>query len=91
MEIALLTSAITINKEIVGHKKISENERLQQYVNALIFYITQSNFDVLIFCDGTNYDINQLQFLSNLANLYGKQVEFLSFQQNLQKVIEKGK
>gem|GEM_PF-1582104 len=74
-----------------GHKTIPQGIRVQQYVDTLIFYITKSFFTHIVFCDGTNYDMVNINFLQNLAKIYNKKIEFLSFQQDISLVLSKGK
>ena len=76
--ILVMTASIKVNKDMAYHLHIPENERLKQYIDALIFYITESNFSDIIFADWSWYDMNQLKFLDNLAKIYGKKLELLS-------------
>jgi len=87
----LLTSAISVDEKMFGHKTIPQGIRVQQYVDTLIFYITKSFFTHIVFCDGTNYDMVNINFLQNLAKIYNKKIEFLSFQQDISLVLSKGK
>ena len=81
--ILLMTSAINVNKDMPFHHHIEKSFRLQQYIDALIFYITQSNLEYIIFCDWTNFDLDSnLWFIKELAYIYKKNIEFITFQQD---------
>ncbi len=54
--------------------------RWKDYLKTLIFYITLSNFDNIVFCENSFYDIwDDLDLLNTLSKDYGKCFEFLQF------------
>ena len=87
----LLTSAIDVNIEIPWHKRKDINIRVKDYIKALTFYITHSDFTEIVFCDGSNYCLKDFDFIFSLAQIFEKKLELLSFQQDIQKVIKKWK
>ncbi len=87
----LLTSAIDVNIEIPWHKRKDIDTRIKDYIKALTFYITNSDFTEIVFCDGSNYWLEAFDFLFPLAKIFEKKIELISFQQDTEKVIKKWK
>lgn len=68
-----------------------EEERLQQYVASIRFYITASPFSKILFCDNSNYQYPQVDELMKLAQEGGKTFEWLTFQGDAEKILVHGK
>lgn len=68
-----------------------DNERLQQYVSSICFYITNSPFTKIVFCDNSNYPYKQKAELVELAQSQGKIFEWLAFEGNQEKIQVQGK
>ena len=47
------------------------DERLKQYVESIIFYIENSPFKGIVFCDNSNYVCDKITYLEDLANENG--------------------
>ena len=95
MNTLLLTWTIAPNSWIsqIWYKSSSldPQKRLKEYVQTLIFYITESEFDAFVFCENSNYPFpEEKKLLIELANYYEKKIEFLQFEGNHQKTLEKG-
>lgn len=59
--------------------------RLKSYFNTLIYYITNSNFKYIVFCENSCYDFNKYsKILLKLAELYNKEIEILQYEWNHQ-------
>lgn len=92
MNILLLTA--TISPDISLHTTIkyphntNPNTRLKWYIESIIYYITKSDFDHIIFCENSWYDLWSIDFINQIACIYNKHFEFLSMQQN-QEIINK--
>jgi hypothetical protein len=56
MQLLLLTSTITPNVSIKNKssQELDVNSRVKDYLRALVYYITQSDFDAIVFCDNSN-------------------------------------
>lgn len=92
--ILLMTAAISVPSGMnasAWHHDVSPEERLKDYVSAIVFYITKSKFKNIVFVDGSSYDIKNLFFLKKLGCLYWKNIEFLSFQNDEKQTQEKWK
>lgn len=86
----LLTACIKPEGDIPVLKIRSHEVRLQQYSDALRYWLTETAVDKIVFCDNSNYDFDATEFYT-LANEHGKQIEFLRFQGRQDKVKVYGK
>ena len=90
-EILILTWTISPSKT-QGYKSasITTEIREKQYLKSLIFYITQSDFWKIVFCENSNYKFNKstLDNLIYLSKYFGKEIELLHFKWNYEKVDE---
>ncbi len=68
----------------------SPTERLQQYRDNIERLLTNSNFDVIIFCENTEYYYDY-SALKNLADKHHKTLETLIFKGNIKKIENCGK
>lgn len=73
------------------HKHISENDRLKQYLESILFYVTMSNFSDIVFIDWSWFDLKVFDFIKNIAYIYQKNIEFLSFHYDTNTVVNKWK
>lgn len=64
------------------------DERLKQYVESIIFYIENSPFKGIVFCDNSNYVCDKITYLEDLANENGKAFEWLGFKGDDKKVVQ---
>lgn len=91
MSVLLMTA--TINSGYFGNisTKIKDTEeRKKQYENALTNYILHSKFDKIVFADNSNEHLNESYFC-DLADKYGKALEFLEFPGNCDRMRAQGK
>ncbi len=86
----LLTACIQPHDNITMLKISDPQLRLQQYRKALIYWISQTAIEKIVFCDNSNYQFDVTEF-EQLAQRCAKQIEFLRFSGNKEKVIECGK
>lgn len=66
-------------------------ERLAQYIESIKFYIMSSPFSNIVFCENSAYPYNETESLVELAQRYGKNFAWLSFQGDEEKILECGK
>jgi hypothetical protein len=93
METILLTWTIKPSNKIctIGYKttSIDPEQRYKQYLAALLFYLTFSKFDNIVFCENSNYEIKDKKLLYDLAKLYNKRLEILHFQWDEEQLIKR--
>lgn len=90
-ETLLMTWSIYVNKNLKFHHHIPVNERLIEYLDSLLFYITKTNFKKIIFIDWNDYPINNLSFITDIWKIYWKKIEILSFKNDQNNVVDKWK
>lgn len=92
METLLLTWTISPNKKIINqwYKSTSLNpeQRYFEYLDAIIYYISQSNFQNIVFCENSNYLFKDLSLINGLCKIYNKKFELLQFNWNYQKTLD---
>lgn len=67
------------------------NDRLQQYIESIKYYIRYTGVKYIIFCDNSDYLYPNIKELENLAIAHNKQLEWLHFQGNSEEVSKYGK
>ena len=90
-EILLMTWTISPAKNLnYQSASLSPEIRKLQYFKSLIFYITQSNFNKIVFCENSDYHFSKWEtdVLENLSKLYNKKIELLHFLWNFGKTIK---
>ena len=58
------------------------DERLRQYLDSIYYYLRESFFKKIIFCDNSGYDYNEIGNIIDFASSIGKELEWLSFKGN---------
>ena len=53
--------------------------RKKDYIRALLYYITQSNFDNIVFCENSNANLEEFVNVINIAKIFNKNLEILIF------------
>jgi hypothetical protein len=90
-KLALLTGTINPRKFNTPKTKLmDEKVRLKQYVETIEKYILNSNFEIIIFCENSNYKYDYKN-LMNLARKNKKNLEIVRFLGNKKEVLNKGK
>lgn len=69
----------------------SAEDRLEQYIDALKFYITCSDVSQIVFCDNSNYKTEKEQEIMQLARENQKEVEWISFEGDKNATLKFGK
>ena len=91
MSVLLLTA--TINSAYFGNVGTlikDYDERKQQYLVTLKRYISESNFDKIVFAENSNESLDE-ESLKKLAESYGKKLEFLSLPGDKELMKKQGK
>ena len=83
--VLLITGCIRASEKVQHHVIKDDNERLSQYVDSIRYYISDSIFQNIVFCD--NSGCNTGESLTELAEEVGKRFEWLSFQGDVEKTI----
>lgn len=84
MNTLLLTWCIK-PKWIILSKKSEDlilNKRINQYINALLYYITKAEFNDIVFCDNSNFDDKIMETICEIATFYGKNFEYITYNGN---------
>lgn len=89
--LAIITGTIKPNCSMEQLVIKNEEERLRQYIDSITFFIKSEAFSKIIFCDNSNYNIDNLEFLRKRANENNVELEILSFQGNIKKISYLGK
>lgn len=83
----ILTSSVFVS---APYTVLSDpEERKNQYIDSLIFFITQTAFKKIIICDNSGF--NYFSSLVELATEHHKELELLSFNGNKELVARQGK
>ncbi len=85
--IICLTGTIKPPKNIKNLKMKDENERLRNYIDNILFLITQTSVNKIVFCESSNSKKKLINFLYDLSDLYWKKFEYLTFLWNSEKVV----
>lgn len=86
-KILLITGCIAPNKNAIFLKVRDSNSRLEQYIKTLNRAFKKTNFDIVIFCENSNFKYN----FSNLTKKSKKKFEYLCFQGDFEKSNAYGK
>lgn len=90
-EILLMTWTISPSKTInYRSSTLSPVDRELQYFKSILYYITQSNFWKIVFCENSNHKFNEekLWIIKFLSKLYNKEIELLCFKWDYRKTNE---
>lgn len=91
-ETLLLTWTISPNWDIVKQwyksASLDPNKRYFEYIDAILYYITQSDFINIIFCENSNFYFQDLNFINHLCEIYNKNFELLQFTWDYQKALD---
>lgn len=81
-----------IKKQWYCSTSIEPKSRLSEYINTIIYYISNSNFTHIVFCENSNYSIphQDLEIINSICNYYNKYFELLQFVWNHDEIISKG-
>lgn len=77
-----LTWTITPSKKIQNLKFRDPEKRLEEYVNNILFLIIFSHFDKIIFCENSNYSWEIFHTIHEIALIFWKNFEYISFEWN---------
>lgn len=88
--VLLITGCISPDPTQKFLKLTSPEVRLKQYIDCIEYYIFDSDFKLIVFCDNSNttFDTSELH---QMAKKNSKEIEILTFMGDTGKTIEKGK
>ncbi len=85
----LITGCISPSPHVKNLTIQNAEERYRQYIDALIFYISETKIKNIVYCDNSNYLENKE--IMQIARQYNKNFEWLSFQGDFKLVNKYGK
>lgn len=89
--LAIVTGTIKPNEHMKQLTLRDSQERCRQYEEALLQLIESKAFQKIVFCENSNYGVEQFQHLIEKAKENAVELETLSFQGNIGKACEHGK
>lgn len=89
--LAIVTGTISPAKGMSQLVLKDEKERLEQYKSSLQLLLCSGAFEKVIFCDNSNFEMEQISFLKEIARNNDVELELMSFQGDTQKVCMQGK
>jgi hypothetical protein len=87
----IITGTVSPSNDVYALKLKNQNERMEQYISSIRYYILNTKIKNIIFCDNSNTYSNEIDNLKEIARTKNKNFEYLYFLGNTQKVIEQGK
>lgn len=91
----IITSCIRVNKKTPFLTIKNEDERLQEYINTIIWAFRDTPFDKIIYCDNSGISMDELEkklsVIKTLSKQTGKKFELFGFQGDSSQVLLKGK
>lgn len=89
--VLLITGCIAPSKNQDDLYIYDEEIRLHQYIDSIRFYIENTKFDKIVFCENSNYLYNKIAVLQEFASLFNKHFEWIAFSGNACNVEKFGK
>ena len=87
----IITGCIYPNKNQKYLVVSNVEDRLNQYIESIIYYINDSVISNIVFCENSNFNYKDVKVLYDIANKRGKHFEWLSFSGNSENVVKYGK
>ena len=71
---------------------LDADKRLQEYISTIIYYISNSDFTHIVFCENSGFIITQknIDTINSLCKFYNKQFELLQFKWNHEELKNRG-
>lgn len=92
METLLLTWTIAPDEKILkqwyNSTSLIPEKRYFEYIDTIIYYIINSKFTKIIFCENSNYYFKDLESIKSLCKIYNKNFELLQFNWDNSKTLE---
>ena len=85
----IITSTVTVNS--LQTVLVDQEIRLKQYIDSILFYLKSKNISKIIVCDNSGFDYSAVPLIIKSVAKSSKEVEFLNFTGNLEKIREYGK
>jgi hypothetical protein len=91
MNTLLLTGTIKPNADVLFLNIKDPLTRYQQYMQSITKYICFSDFDYIVFCENSWFEIKHIETLMGIAKVFWKKLEILQFNGNHEKSVKKGR
>lgn len=88
--VLIITGCIFPKSNVFSLKLKDAEDRLNQYINSIIYYINDTSAKNIVFCENSGYDYDYSQ-LEILANKNGKKLEVLVYEGDNETIAERGK
>src|SRR5262249_46354525 len=85
----IITSTVYVNSDLTV--VTDPGLREQQYIDSILFYIGSAGTKKIVVCDNSGFDYSKIERLPAQAKQHGKEIEFLSFQGDKDKIKQRGK
>ena len=84
MNTLVLTWTISPSTKVLwkSKKQLDTIVREKEYFDAIYYYLAESDFDTIIFCDNSDYDFQYKEILLKIAKDQWKKLELLKFKWN---------
>ena len=95
MNTLLLTGTVqpypVVSQSWYSSTSLNPSKRLAEYMDSIIYYISQSAFSYIVFCENSDYAIPaiDLQIIEDLCEYYHKKFELLQFKWDYDMVVKK--
>lgn len=89
--LGIITGTINPNASMGQLIVRNEDERLKQYIEGLVQVIESKAFSKIVFCENSNYGVEKMEVLYDLARENSALLELISFQGNEEKCRFHGK
>lgn len=82
MSVLLLTWTVkpTAKIKCKTPAELDFSKRKKEYLRGILYYIVESNFTKIVFCENSNTFLNEYETLKEIANSFDKKLEILTFQ-----------
>lgn len=87
--VLLLTGTVNVNNEVRFVSIRDRSARLQQYIDAILFYITECKVKKIVFCENTEEPCPEI--IAKMSHECGSDVEWISFKGDEKLIVEIGK
>ena len=89
-EPVLLMTATIVPQERRFLKVCNVRQRLEEYIDSLLYYITETTIKEIVFCDNSNYEFDRSKIYA-MAEKYEKSIEIIQFSGSRNEIAQNGK
>lgn len=88
--ILIITGCIKPHTKVKQVCLIDSKEREREYIESIEYFIKRTDIQKIVYCDNSGYDLDCSKLIE-IAKTSHKQFEYIQFEGNLKKTIERGK